>query len=152
MPRWTIYHSDADTGALATPAARAALARAITALYTRVGLPAFYVVVLFHALPPTQLYVGGEANDGVRRRPFVRLAFEHVARAFESREMKERFLAKIDEVLKPHLLDQGYDYEYTGADTDRDLWRINGVAPPREDTPAFEAWKRENRAVPLESL
>ncbi|KAK8180481.1 putative oxalocrotonate tautomerase [Phyllosticta capitalensis] len=151
MPRWDIYYAP-STGALATPAARQALARAITSIYTGAGLPAFYVVVMYHALEASEFFVGGEPNDGATKKPFVRLTYEHTARNFQSKEVKMRFLAKLDEVIKPHLLDQGLDYEYSGADFDRDLWRINSIEPPQEGTRAFEVWKRENRAVPLEKL
>ena len=63
MPLWNIWHpagaySDEDKAAFCTE---------ITAFYTGVGLPAFYVVVLFHELPAGACYVGGERHDGHAR-------------------------------------------------------------------------------------
>lgn len=108
MPRWDIYYAP-STGALATPAARQALARAITSIYTGAGLPAFYVVVMYHALEASEFFVGGEPNDGATKKPFVRLTYEHTARNFQSKEVKMRFLAKVrlHATSAARLLDQG---------------------------------------------
>jgi hypothetical protein len=53
MPDWRIYHS---SGTFANPDEREQLSQAITSIYTRVGLPAFYVVVLFIEMPSGTMY------------------------------------------------------------------------------------------------
>jgi phenylpyruvate tautomerase PptA (4-oxalocrotonate tautomerase family) len=61
---------------LYTQADKAALAEAITAVYTPM-LPAFYVVVLFIELEPTNYFVGGKPTERM-----LRIGVEHVARNF----------------------------------------------------------------------
>lgn len=49
--------------------------------------------------------------------------------------------------MKPHLLDKGYDFEYHVDETDRRLWKINGLVPPPFKSEEEKVWVRENRAV-----
>ena len=74
MPLWRIFHHPSAF----TSAQKAALATAITELYTSapVGLPAFYVNVVFVAVDEDSLFIGGTA-----RRDFVRIAVEQIARS-----------------------------------------------------------------------
>ena len=74
MPLWRIFHH----ASAFTASQKAALATAITALYTSppVGLPAFYVNVVFIAVDEESLYIGGAA-----RRDFVRIVAEQIARS-----------------------------------------------------------------------
>jgi hypothetical protein len=44
--------------------------------------------------------------------------------------IRDRFLAKVDNALKPHIAEQGWDWEYSVIETSRDLWKINGLVPP----------------------
>jgi hypothetical protein len=44
--------------------------------------------------------------------------------------MRDNFLAAVDRVLKPHIADQGYDWEYSVYETRRDLWKVQGMVPP----------------------
>jgi phenylpyruvate tautomerase PptA (4-oxalocrotonate tautomerase family) len=63
---------------LYTPSDKAALAQAITDVYAAVGLPPFYVVVLFIDLEPGNFFVGGKATERM-----VRISVEHIARNFK---------------------------------------------------------------------
>lgn len=56
---------------------KAAIAAAITSIYTGLGLPAFYVLVLFVPVDKDDFYVGGKPDD-----KFVRIGIEHIARQF----------------------------------------------------------------------
>lgn len=76
MPLWRIFHPD---NTFTTKEERDALAADITKLYTGVGLPAFYVIVIFNAVPAEKLYVGGVSNDKAGA-PFIRIVFENIAR------------------------------------------------------------------------
>ncbi len=66
MPLWNIYHpqdafSDAD---------KQAIAERITALYT--DLPKFSVGLVFHPVPKSSFFIGGERADllpGLYRQP-----------------------------------------------------------------------------------
>lgn len=86
MPLWHIYHPPA---AFADQASKAALAKDLTALYMSYGMPAFYVNVLFHRMPGTDVFIGGTpqslapgqdaSKTKTLARPFVRLVGEHIA-------------------------------------------------------------------------
>ncbi len=65
--------------------------------------------------------------------------------------MRDRFLARIDDALKPYLADQGYDWEYSVLETSRDLWKIQGMVPPMPGTEAEKLWFKENRAVEFDA-
>jgi len=56
MPDWRIYH---PSGVFTDPSEREQLSQALTSIYTGIGLPAFYVVVIFIEMPPATLYRGG---------------------------------------------------------------------------------------------
>lgn len=86
MPLWHIYHPPA---AFADQASKAALAKDLTALYMSYGMPAFYVNVLFHRMPGTDVFIGGipqslapgedRSKTKTLARPFIRLVGEHIA-------------------------------------------------------------------------
>lgn len=73
MPLWRIFY---NPSALQVDQ-RQSLAKAVTKLYTEppVGLPAFYVNVLFIPLQENEYFIGGEP-----RINFVRIVIEQIAR------------------------------------------------------------------------
>lgn len=87
MPLWRIFH---PSNTFTTTAERDALSGDITKLYTAVGLPAFYVVVIFNTLPAEKIYVGGVPNDKAGERPFIRIVFENIARRLDT-SVKSKF-------------------------------------------------------------
>ncbi|KAL3602894.1 hypothetical protein FPOAC2_07210 [Fusarium poae] len=142
MPLWLIYHTP---GIFLDNASKQAFAKDITSFYTRVGLPAFYAIVNFIPMPTGTLWKGGEIPD----KPFVRIAIDHIAvRLDNTAEEYHRCTEGIEKVLKPHIADKGYDYEYHIDETERDLWRINGFIPPPFKSDAEKDWARLNKAVP----
>lgn len=58
-----------------------------------------------------------------------------------------RTTTRLDQVMEPHLLDKGYDFEYHVDETDRRLWKINGLVPPPFKSEEERVWVRENRPV-----
>jgi hypothetical protein len=56
MPDWRIYH---PSGTFTEPDKREKLSQDITSIYTRFGLPAFYVVVLFIEMPAATIFRAG---------------------------------------------------------------------------------------------
>ena len=89
MPLWTIYHPPST---FTTPSSKSAFAAAITAIYTSIPLPAFYVNVLFIPVDASSYYIGGVARPSPRdasknlgpgpdsEKPFVRITIENIAR------------------------------------------------------------------------
>ncbi|KKY14069.1 hypothetical protein UCDDS831_g08489 [Diplodia seriata] len=144
MPLWRIFHPD---NTFTTKEERDALSSDITKIYTSAGLPAFYVVVIFNTVPAEKMYVGGVSNDK-GEAPFIRIVYENIARRQPDDKSKSGFLSRIDATLKPHIADKGYDWEYHGLETDRALWKIQGLVPPATNTEAEQLWVKENKAIP----
>ncbi|KAJ7171273.1 putative oxalocrotonate tautomerase [Mycena filopes] len=135
---------------LYTPEDKAAIAEAITNLYSGppASLPAFYVVVLFIEFEKGNFFNSGKATDKM-----ARITIEHVARNFPDDQARKRgFMNRYEEVIAPWTKERGINWEVTITDTDRALWDINGIAPPEPNTPEEDAWRRENRAVPLDEI
>jgi hypothetical protein len=145
MPLWQIYH---PPGTYEDPATKVAFAEDITKIYTNIGLPAFYVVVNFIPLPKEDILVGGQAIVG---KPFIRIVITQIAvRLPDDDASYNRNTAAIDKVLVPHVADKGYDWEYHVDETERRLWKINGMKPPPWKSEEEKLWAKENRPVPYE--
>ncbi|KAM5343959.1 hypothetical protein ACJ41O_012496 [Fusarium nematophilum] len=143
MPLWIIYH---PPEVFYEEGSKAALSAGITNIYTSAGLPAFYVVVQFVCIPGASVFVGGTPRS---HKPFIRITVDHMAiHANEDAKINQWTTSRVDAALKPHIADQGYDWEYHVDETSRELWKINGLAPPPWKSEAERWWARENR--PLE--
>ncbi|KAK4172677.1 putative oxalocrotonate tautomerase [Triangularia setosa] len=147
MPLWLVFH---PPGTFTTPDSKKALTDDITKIYTAGGLPAFYVVVNFIALPEGNIFIGGE-NISQRSKPFIRFVAEHIAvHVTKDAERQARTIKRIDEALKPHVADKGYDWEWHVDETPRGLWKINGLVPPPFGSKAEKEWAELNKPVPWE--
>lgn len=145
MPLWLIYHSD-DT--LTDEESKAALSEDITKFYTNLGLPAFYVVVQFIKLDGKDMWVGGKPRVN---HPFVRITIDHIAiHVPDDDAVYHRTTAGIDQILKPHIADKGYNWEFHVDETERRLWKVNGFIPPQYKSEGEKLWVKENKAVPYE--
>ncbi|MEC3956917.1 tautomerase family protein [Nocardia sp. CDC153] len=139
MPLWHIYHP----AEVYTEQDKQDLAAEITEIYTRVGLPAFYVVVQFHEMPASTMFVSGKpATDTVR------VVVKHLARHLDDPERRKRMTEYIDGVLRPYTGDRGLHWEFHIEDTPRDQWMIAGFWPPAAGSDAEKAWAQANRAMP----
>ncbi|KAI1717708.1 putative oxalocrotonate tautomerase enzyme domain-containing protein [Ditylenchus destructor] len=121
------------------------LSQSITDFYTGIGLPAFYVIVLFIPIKKDSYYVGGKAND-----KFVRVSIQHIARQFESHEVAKQFMDMYEGKLAPFIKDRGLDWEVAIEIVDRNLWRENGLIPPLTGSEGEKEWIRLDKAVPYE--
>ncbi|KAJ5329819.1 hypothetical protein MYU51_011971 [Penicillium brevicompactum] len=145
MPLWQIYH---PAGLYEDQESKSSFAKDITKIYTKIGLPPFYVVVNFIPLPKEDILVGGEPSNGT---PFIRIVITNIAvKMPETNETYTRFTSSVDAVLKPHIADKGYDWEYHVAETERRLWKINGLIPPPWKSEEEARWAEQNRPVPYE--
>ncbi|KAJ5190577.1 oxalocrotonate tautomerase [Penicillium cinerascens] len=142
MPLWQIYHPN---GTFEDPASKEAFVQDITKMYTDVGLPAFYVVVNFVTVSKGDIFVGGKVPT---ERPFIRVVITHIAvHAPNEDAAYRRITSRIDTILKPHVADKGYDWEYHVDETERRLWKLNGMIPPPHKSESERVWAKENRAV-----
>lgn len=147
MPLWVIYHPD---GTFEDDASKEPFAKDITKFYSeKVGLPAFYVSVCFVKLSNNTLWVGGEKRS--REKPFIRLVIEHIAVNLPDDDAAFHHTAEnVNSIMKPHIADKGYSWEFHIDETDRRLWRIDGLVPPPWKSEEEKIWFRENKATPLQ--
>ncbi|MCM6775654.1 tautomerase family protein [Nocardia sp. CDC159] len=139
MPLWHVYH---PIGAYSA-ADKQNFARDITGIYTAVGLPEFYAMVLFHEVDTHDFYVGGRpAGDAVR------IVVEHLARHLDDPVRRRAMTERLDAVMRPYTRDRGLHWEFHIDETPRDLWMIAGLWPPDPGTDAEKAWAAANRPLP----
>ncbi|EAT80232.1 hypothetical protein HBI56_055990 [Parastagonospora nodorum] len=147
MPDWRIYY---PSGTFTEPEEREKLSQDITSIYTRYGLPAFYVVVLFIEMPAATIFRAGLPCPMKGKKPFIRLTFSHIARRFPPGEspVRTRFMKLVHEALKPHIADRGYDWEVNGEELEREFVHINGLRIPPTDSEDEKRWFRDNEPSP----
>ncbi|KAK2037667.1 hypothetical protein LZ31DRAFT_560240 [Colletotrichum somersetense] len=144
MPLWVIFHSD---GTFEDDASKESLSADITKYYTRIGLPAFYVVVNFIKMTENTMWVGGEKP----KKPFIRISIDHIAVNLPNDDKVYRRAADgVDAVIKPHIADKGYGWEFHINETERRLWKIDGFHAPPFGSEEEKTWSRDNRASPWE--
>ncbi|CZT19579.1 uncharacterized protein RCC_05430 [Ramularia collo-cygni] len=149
MPLWQIYH---PPNTFQDAASKSSLAKAITANYTKIGMPAFFVVVNYIETEEQNMFVGGELAH-TRGSPFIRLVITHIHVNMPNEDSAYAGVTtRIDELLKPHIADKGYDWEYHVDETERRLWKLNGIYAPPFKSEDEKVWVKENRAVPPEEM
>ncbi|KAH7061989.1 putative oxalocrotonate tautomerase [Paraphoma chrysanthemicola] len=147
MPLWVIYHPD---GTFEDDASQAALSNDITGFYTSYGLPKFFVVVIFIKTPGNTTWVGGEPTSA-RAKPFIRLAIDHIAVKLPDDDAIHLQTANAFEaLLKPHVADKGYDWEWHVTENEKRLSRVNGLQAPEFGSEEAARWAKANRPLPRE--
>ena len=149
MPLWQMFVPE---GAFAAEDKKA-LGERITDIYTQlVQLPRFYTTVFFHEVKPESFIVGGEP-----RNQFVQIAIVHAARTAEESaerlgitltEVQNTFLAMAHEALRPYVKDRGYEWELHVEAVERELWNIDGMAPPPQWSEVERRWASDNKSSP----
>jgi hypothetical protein len=142
MPLWQFFH---PPGAFSTAEEKQAVVDDVTRLYTAWDLPAFYVVVQFLPLDVADgranFFVGGKAATN-----FVRVIVHHLAFQSQGSVAAHTQIANgVDKVLKPHVEDKGFDWEYHVSESPPTMWKINGSVPPVTGNAALATWARENK-------
>ncbi|SIR99888.1 tautomerase family protein [Williamsia sterculiae] len=137
MPMWTIHH----TPGTLTDDDKSALASDITDHYAAVGLPRFYVIVVFHEVTAKNIYVGGIAPDSV-----VRISIDHIARRNPDEKGRRRTARWVGDIVQPHLDRAAVrHWEFHIDETSDQLWMINGLVPPPGGSDAEQAWAQANQ-------
>lgn len=94
------------------------------------------------------MYIGGEPRDN-----FVRVSIENISRKLPSDDAyKTGFKDRVDAVLRPFVAAKGFNWEFNVLETERDLWRIDGMDPPPPDSDEEKLWSVENRSVPRSTV
>lgn len=60
---------------------------------------------------------------------------------------KISFMNQVEAALKPSIADKGWQWEVHGEETDRNLWRINGMVPPEPGSDEEKHWVKENKTI-----
>ncbi|KAF2787553.1 hypothetical protein K505DRAFT_257453, partial [Melanomma pulvis-pyrius CBS 109.77] len=118
------------------------LASDITNLYTKVGLPEFYVNIHFTELPLDSFYVGKKSSQ---KSAF--LSILHGARTFANKQQQVNFMERIDSFLRPTMEPREINWELVIEETSLELWRMNGLVPPPAGSEQEKEWARLNRPV-----
>ncbi len=144
MPYWEIFTPDNAY----TDEEKEQFSADITKVYQQwVDLPAFYVVVRFQEMPANTMYVGGKPTT-----KFVRVLVDHIARRMDDPEFRKLAMAVFEETMAPYVKDRGYDWEIHIDETPMDLWRTQGIEPPKGESVEEKLWAKENRAIPWDEL
>ncbi|KAH8555479.1 putative oxalocrotonate tautomerase [Umbelopsis sp. PMI_123] len=143
MPLHRLYHAPGVFSATD----KEEIAERITKIYTGVGLPAFYVNVIFVEVPVESLLIGGKPAP-----KFVRVVSQHLARTMPTYERKQYCVNQLEEAFGPYVKARGLDWEIHIEEHERDTWRTNGINPPMPHTDAEKLWAKENRPIPFENV
>jgi len=76
-------------------------AEQVTAMYSRIPIPKFYVVMIFEEVVADSVYVGG-----VSYGKFVRLKLEHMARTLPGPVVREWWVKTVDQLIAPYVKDR----------------------------------------------
>ncbi|BEU25674.1 tautomerase family protein [Paraburkholderia caribensis] len=134
MPLWQIFHPEDAY----TEEDKQGLAERIVAIHP--GLPKFYVVVVFHALPSHSIYAGG-----VPQKKFVRLKIDQMARTLPGPIQRAWWMRKVESAIAPYVTDRGLSSEVQIAELPADLWTFDGLVPPPMESVAEKRWKADNK-------
>ncbi|CAM3281379.1 tautomerase family protein [Tsukamurella hominis] len=139
MPLWNIHH----TPGVFAPSEKEVLAAAITDQYAAIGLPRFYVVVLFHEVAPENFFIGG-----VSAPTAVRIAIDHIARHASDSASRTRIAEWVRAMVAPSLARHpDLQWEFHVDDTSEEMWMINGLVPPPAQSEAERSWAATNRTA-----
>ena len=104
MPLWKVYH---PAGAYSAQDKKE-FAEKVTAMYSRIPIPKFYVVMIFEEVAAESFYVGGASHG-----KFVRLKLEHMARTLPGPVVREWWVKAVDQLIAPCVRDRGFGWEVT---------------------------------------
>jgi phenylpyruvate tautomerase PptA (4-oxalocrotonate tautomerase family) len=140
MPLWQVFHPK-DTYSAED---KHGLAERITGLFTSSPMPAFYVVVIYIEVGPDDYYVGGEKL----KKTFIRFKVDQMANTFANQMLKEWWMRHVQRAVAPYVSERGYDSEIQIDEPGRDMWNINGLAPPPFGSVGELRWIKDNHVSP----
>jgi len=125
MPLWNIYH---PVGAYSAQDKKE-FAEKVTAMYSKIPIPNFYVVMIFEEVAADSFFVGGVSHG-----KFVRLKLEHMARTLPGPIVREWWVKAVDQLIAPYVRDRGYDWKSPSMRCRRIFGRFR-VKFPRPSNP-----------------
>jgi phenylpyruvate tautomerase PptA (4-oxalocrotonate tautomerase family) len=82
------------------------LAERITALYTAIGLPEFYVNVIFVPIEKDSFFIAGQAKN-----KYIRIVIQHLASQLQDKEIKKTINDKYEKAIAPFIKEKDYEWE-----------------------------------------
>ncbi|MGQ0464368.1 MAG: tautomerase family protein [Sporichthyaceae bacterium] len=152
MPAWQIFIPE---NALSSED-KLEIGKRATAIYSEnfdLNMPRFYTTVYFHEHKPGAFVIGGETREN-----YAQVSILHIARSHEQvaeylgiglQDLNEAFMKMAHEVLDPFIADRGYELELFVQQSDRELWRIDGMSPPPPWSDAERQWAKDNHSSPF---
>lgn len=78
----------------------------------------------------------------------MRIVVEHIALKMEDPARRIQNREAIARLVAPHTTERNLYCEFHIDETPRDLWMIDGIAPPPFKSEAEKLWAQENRPIP----
>lgn len=95
------------------------------------------------------MYVGEKEKE----RPFVRIVIDQIAvKMTDHIQVYKAWTAKIDKMLELHIAAKGHDWEYYVDETERIMWKVNGIYAPSFRSKEEKNWAKYNRIFYSEGL
>jgi hypothetical protein len=71
-----------------------------------------------------------------------------MANTFATQMLKEWWMRHVQRAVAPYVSERGYDSEIQIDEPGRDLWHINGLAPPPFGSVGELRWIKDNHVSP----
>ncbi|KAH6666784.1 putative oxalocrotonate tautomerase [Halenospora varia] len=143
MPKWSFTYTTRSF----TAEDKERITKGRTELYTSVGIPVFYCHTNFFELPAESIYAGGE-----RQAALTLLSIQHIARSFDTPEIKDFFFSTLDKILRPILKPKGIEWELGIIESSRNYWRVHGLVPPQTGSDLKKKWFAANKVTDEEEM
>jgi phenylpyruvate tautomerase PptA (4-oxalocrotonate tautomerase family) len=82
------------------------LAERITVLYTAIGLPEFYVNVIFVPIEQDSLFIGGQPKN-----KYIRIVVQHLASQLHDEAIKKTIKDKYENAIAAYIKEKDYEWE-----------------------------------------
>ena len=143
MPKWIIY----STAGTFSNEEKQHIAKEMTAIYTSIGLPAFYTVTQFIEYEQHNNFSGGELSVG-----HINIGVYHAAKPFAGDEVQDMWFRAFDDVFRPICKPKGILWESAVYETNIAYWRMNGLVPPLIGSDMAKKWFKANAITDEEEL
>ncbi|QKX59077.1 uncharacterized protein TRUGW13939_06207 [Talaromyces rugulosus] len=141
MPRWTFELAPNTL----TKQEKGTIAKKVTELYIRRGVPSFFINVFFHENGENNFYSGGKCPPSA-----IFFHIDHAIRKLPDEEARKLFISEANDIVSPIFDPKGIKWESNIYEHPRYNWRINGMIPPVEHPEIMKEWITKDAPIPYE--